>query len=207
MKRQRLPHPRDGLAARDPVRLPVAAGFSITELLVVIAIIGLINGLSIAFSSGSWQRERVNAVAVGLAGWLEEVRSNALRQTSADPASGGCVISLPPPPATTPPSNAAAGTILASVSPASCASSSTFAIPGVSNGTDRYAIATTNASTITFTPRGSVTSSSDAVVNIHLQGSRQLRCVRVSSILGLIRIGNNSEATSSAASCSDYTRF
>lgn len=77
----------------------------------------------------------------------------------------------------------------------------------MTNGSDRYDAATSNGSTITFTPRGSVTSSSDAVVKIFLRNSRQLRCVRVSAILGLVRVGSNAAATSSADSCTDYSRF
>lgn len=180
---------------------PAAGAFSLTELLLVIAIIGLINGLAVAFTGNEWQRERVNGAALGLAGWLEEVRASALRQISDDPAAGGCVVSV------SSLSNAAAGTSLASVTPSSCASLASFVIPGVVQSADRYDTATSNASTITFTPRGSVTSSSDAVVKIFLRGSRQLRCVRVSAILGLVRVGSNGSASSSADSCTDYSRF
>lgn len=168
--------------------------------MVVIAIIGLLNGLAVAFTGGEWQRERVNTVALGLAGWLEEVRGNALREISADPAAGGCVVSV------SSLSNAVAGTSLASVVPTTCASTASFVITGVSSGGDRYDTAT-NAGTITFTPRGSVTTSTDAVVKIFLRGSRQLRCVRVSAILGLVRVGSNAAASSSADSCTDYSRF
>lgn len=180
---------------------PAGRGFSLVELMVVIAVIGLINGLAIALTGSEWQRDRVNGVALGLAGWLEEVRGNALRQTSDDPAAGGCVVSV------SSLSNAAAGTSVASVTPTNCASSASFEIPGVVSGADRYDIATSNSSTITFTPRGSVTGTSDAVVKIFLRGSLQLRCVRVSAILGLVRVGSNSAASSSADSCSDYSRF
>ena len=167
----------------------------------VVAIIGLINGITVAMSGQEWQRERVNAVAIGLAGWLEEVRGNALRETSDTSSSGGCVVSV------SSLSNAAAGSTLASVAPTTCASSATFVIPGVINNADRYDIGLTNAATITFTPRGSVTSSSDALVQIFLVGTRQLRCVRVSAILGLVRIGSNAAASSSTASCTDFSHY
>lgn len=180
---------------------PPRGAFSLMELMVVVAIIGVINGLTIAFTGNEWQRERVNAVALGLAGWLEEVRGNALRETSENPAAGGCVITV------NSLSNATAGTVLASVSPNTCASPATFMIPGVVNSADRYDTATSNAERIEFTPRGSVTSSTDAVVKIFLRGSRQLRCVRVSAILGLVRVGSNAAASSSADACSDYSRF
>lgn len=193
-----------GVPSRPPVprraRSRLAA-FSLTELMIVIAIIGLINGLTIAFTGRAWQRERINSVAVGLAGWLEEVRTNAMRETSETPTAGGCVVSV------SSLVNAGADTALASVAPTTCASSATFRIPGVSGSSDRYDSATTNATTITFTPRGSVTNSVDGVVRIFLRGSRELRCVRVSAILGLVRVGSDSSATSSAGTCTNDVRF
>lgn len=174
--------------------------FTLVELMVVVAIIGIVNGIVIAVGSRDWQRERVNAVAIGLAGWLEEVRGNSLRQISDDPAAGGCVVTL------SSLSNVSAGTALASVTPSTCASDASFVIPGVVSGADRYDT-TSTADTITFTPRGSVTSTNDTVMKILLRGSSQLRCVRVSAILGLVRIGNNGSAASTADSCLDYTRF
>lgn len=177
------------------------ASFSLMELMIVIAIIGMINGLTIALSGREWQRDRVNGVALGLASWLEEVRSNALRQISDTATSGGCVVTV------NTLTNATTGIGLATVSPADCASKSTFVIPGITNNVDRFNIANTNADTIIFTPRGSVTASSDAVIRIYLVGSTQLRCVRVSSILGLIRVGSNGQASSVSSSCTDYTHF
>ncbi|MFM7311795.1 MAG: Tfp pilus assembly protein FimT/FimU [Cyanobium sp.] len=175
--------------------------FSLMELLIVVAIIGMINGLTIAFSGHEWQRERINSVALGLAGWLEEVRVNALRKTSDTATVGGCQVTV------STLTDAVAGTSVASVSPTDCASSPTFVIPGVSGNVDRYTIVNSNADTITFTPRGSVTATSDATINIQLVGTRQLRCVRVSSILGLIRIGNSTSAGSAADLCNDYSHF
>lgn len=176
------------------------AAFSLTELMVVIAIIGLINGLAIAIGGNGWQRERVNAVALGLAGWLEEVRGQSLRQISDNSAAGGCVVTV------NTLSQAAVSAALVTVTPSDCASTPTLLIPGVTNSGDRYDIAT-NAATIVFTPRGSVTSTTDTVMKVFLRGSSQLRCVRVSALLGLVRVGSNSTASAVTDSCTDYTRF
>lgn len=200
MNRERLIRARrdPGSRLRPPRR---AASFSLQELMVVVAIIGMINGLAIALTGREWEREKLNAVAVGLAGWLEEVRSNALRQTSDTASGGGCVVTV------NTLSSAPPGTSMASVSPTDCAKPSSFVIPGLTREVDRYNIANSNAATIIFTPRGSVTANTDAIIRIFLIGSTKLRCVSVSSILGLIRVGSNSNAASVAASCSDYSHF
>lgn len=198
----REPQTRGRRGPGRPLRPPEgAASFSLLELMIVVAIIGMINGLTIAFSGREWEREKLNGVAVGLVGWLEEVRANALRQTSDIASSGGCVVTV------NTLTNAAVGTRVASVSPTDCAKSASFIIPGITSNVDRYNIANSNAATIIFTPRGSVTSNTDAIIRIYLVGSTRLRCVSVSSVLGVIRVGSNSNATSVASSCTDYSHF
>ena len=180
-------------------RVPVAAGLSTVELMLVVAIIGILSGVVITVSGNEWRRERVNTVALELAGWLEQVRGASLRETNSSVSAGGCVITL---------SNLTsqpAGSTLASVSPTSCSPQSTFILTGVSTSGDRYSTASTNGTSVTFTPRGSVltTNSSNVDIKILLDGTSLMRCVRVVATLGSIRIGRNDTATGIASSCPD----
>ena len=77
-------------------------GFSLPEQLVVIAILGVISALAIPSFVFVLRRERLNAIALEAAGWLEEARSQSAREVNRDlldpgqddSDTGGCVIVL-----------------------------------------------------------------------------------------------------------------
>lgn len=181
-------------------------GFTLAELMVVVAMIGILSGIAIVFSGNEWRRERINAVALDFAGWLEQIRSASLRQIDADPSLGGCVITVNAISSVSPGS----ATPLASVQPTRCSPTPSFGIPGTFSQSTSYSSNLSNAATITFTPRGSVilsSNSSPAVVRVFLEGSSLVRCIRVSEGLGIIRIGSFSAASSAADDCTSYAGF
>lgn len=173
-------------------------GFTLVELMVVVALIGIVSGVVVVISANEWRRDRINAVAVEFAGWLEEVRSASLREVN----NNGCTVTF----ASTTLTSVPAGTQLASINPAVCQGvpQANFLIPGITATADRYS-ATSTASAITFTPRGSVTSTTNVLVNLSLDNSIPLRCVRISPTVGLIRIGSNNAATGVAGTCTFNT--
>lgn len=77
-------------------------GFSFVELIVVVVILGVAVSLAIPSFLSVLRRERVNAIALEAAGWLEEARSQSAREvnrevlvTGADDSNqGGCAIVL-----------------------------------------------------------------------------------------------------------------
>jgi prepilin-type N-terminal cleavage/methylation domain-containing protein len=77
-------------------------GFSLTELLVVVSILGIAAAISIPSFLFVLRRERVNAIALEAAGWLEEARSQSAREVNLDLLAlneddsnkGGCAIVL-----------------------------------------------------------------------------------------------------------------
>ncbi len=181
----------------DPQRCALVRGFTLWELMITASLIGLISAIGLNQMWGSeYRSERVKSVAIELAGWLEAVRSASQRQ----PGSNPCVVTFT---ATTPVS---AGATLASVSPKSCAIEPVFTIRGFRNGSDTYAIALnpSTPTTVTFTPRGSISATSDTDMRIQLTGTSEMRCVRLTGTVGLIRIGSGSIATSP---CTSYVAF
>ena len=94
------------------------AGLTLTELLVVVAILSISAAISLPSFLFVLRRERVNATALEVAGWLEEARSQSAREVNQaalaagldDSEEGGCVIILGGPT-----SNAKTGDIIATV--------------------------------------------------------------------------------------------
>lgn len=174
-------------------------GFTIVELMVVVAIIGVLSSIAIIISGNEWRRDRVNAVALDFAGWLEQIRTASLREINSSPSAGGCVVTVNTLLFLSPGS-----TTLASVSPTRCSPTSAFVVPGSISARTVYSSNLTNANTIIFTPRGSVilpANASDAVVRIQLNGTSLVRCIRVNAGLGVIRIGSNNTAVNASSDC------
>lgn len=185
---------------------PSNTGFSVTELLAVVAVVGILSAVGVHTSGNEWRRERVNAVATELAGWLETVRRTSLKGNACQVTiSGG---------------NLATGATLASASellsnaananptiPNNCLTGQPLQISGPL-GSSTYAIAPGGSTTFKFTPRGTVNSpaantqlANPVVIEISLAGSGgPLRCVRISEGLGLISVGSSN---SSGGTCPD----
>ncbi|MCT0224849.1 Tfp pilus assembly protein FimT/FimU [Synechococcus sp. CS-1328] len=162
-------------------------GYSMAELLVTVAVLGILSAVVLnGIGVREWQRRKVNAVAVELNGWLESVRRSALKGT-------GCQVTIQTN------ASAVAGTVIASAAPVTtttlpntCMSEQPLRILANSGG-DRYAIQADPA-TFSFTPRGTARglpngNHGDLEITISLNGQPPMRCVQLSSPLGLIRVG------------------
>jgi Tfp pilus assembly protein FimT len=169
------------------------------ELMLTLALIGVVTGITVTLAGSEWRRERVNTVAIELASWLETIRQSSLRQPGHVP----CVVSFN---TTSPVSN---GAVLASVAPTTCSPQSSFTVSGLADNGDRFAVALSPASptSLSFSPRGSVSATADTDLRLLLLGTGQMRCVRLTATLGLIRIGSNSAAASTGAGCTTYAVY
>ena len=184
---------------RDHGRRLVAVGFTLSELLITVAVLGSLSAVVMnGFGMNEWRRSRVNAVALELNGWLEAVRRSALKGT-------GCRVTIQTA------TQATAGSVIASAAPVTtaavtvpntCMSQQPLRI--LSNaGNDVYAISADPA-TFTFTPRGTTRglandNQNDLEITIALNGEPPMRCVQLSSPLGVVRIGTND--TSACGNC------
>lgn len=185
---------------RSRLSRPGYSAFSLVEVMVVVVILGVVTSIAMAGFNFVLRRERINAVALETAGWLEEVRNQAARRVDDDLSAGGCVITL------SPSSSMTSGASLATAESACGSRDSTLRIPADLGGT--VSASSTNGNSIIFTPRGLWIAdppvSGALEIRMVLDGGGPLRCVRISATLGSIDIGS-ANASSLGASCTDYT--
>ncbi len=185
---------------------PSHTGFTLIELVVVAAVVGILSVVGIHASGNEWRRERVNAVATELAGWLETVRRTSRKGNA-------CQVSISGGNLTGGATLATASELLSNAANANptiannCLTGQPLQISG-SLGNSTYVIAPGGTTSFKFTPRGTVNAAAantqlanPLVIEISLAGtSGPKRCVRISEGLGLISVGANN---SNAGTCPD----
>lgn len=167
-----------------------AAGYTITELVVAVVIIALGSAIAIGISGREIRRERINSAAVGLIGWIEEVRRSALKGNP-------CTITI------SASSGTARGGILASASEVvmngatartdRCQADKPFR---VANELGSARVAISPSLTFSFGTLGTVTPTTDKQLVLTLiqpGGQSDLaRCLRLRGMMGFSELGNRS---------------
>jgi len=166
-------------------------GLTLTQLLVTVAIIAILSGITISNSLTSWRDAQVSELAFQLAGWLEQV------SRSPEASGGSCTVTFTS--GITGGITLNNGAQLASVSPTSCSPDPSFTVP--SRFGSRQISAGASAASVVFTPRNAITSSTDVQVRLALLNQAPVRCVRLSAVLGLIRVGRNDASSSATTDC------
>lgn len=182
---------------RRPQPSQAQAGYTLIEMVVVTAVFGLLFATSLTLTRGVLDREEFNSLALGLAGWLEAIQRGAQRTT------GGCTVTF-----TTGVNSSAGislrpGDILATVTPTTCSTESSFVIPPFrSDATLTARIGSLSTSTLDFTPRGTLVQTSTStvptsgpVVTFSLSVANMARCVRITHTSGMITLGLNNNGT------------
>ncbi|WP_225867194.1 prepilin-type N-terminal cleavage/methylation domain-containing protein [Cyanobium sp. PCC 7001] len=178
---------------------PAGHGLTLTELLTVVVVLGVVAAISTSGLLFVLRRERINAAALEVAGWLEEVRNLSARRVDANANAGGCAITL------SLSAGMAANAVLATAENACGARDPQLRLPRDLQGT--VTGSSTNGNSIIFTPRG-LWIANPAVqgpleIKLLLDGGGPLRCVRLSETLGSIDIGR-ANTNNVGANCTDY---
>ena len=179
-------------------------GITLAEVLILCAIIGIMVSLSFSLTLSVLNRNRINSLILDWAGWFEQVRDESAQTVASDSAltSAGCSIDIKETISGVPKGS---GYEASTVSPSACSPSGSFLIPSFF-GKPLFDIASETATNIVYTPRGSVTNSSDITIKVLLNPSGPMRCLRITSVLGMIQIGKNDSATSISQTCSTFAR-
>lgn len=163
-------------------------GFSLAELLAVVAVLGLLAGLGIPALIQNHKREQLNALTIGLAFWLQEVRRSALRGNTCEVkistgliTDGGTVASI-------------ASSIDGEPIPRTCAIPNNPYLLTESAMGLAYDISPT-ADTFSFTPRGSKFPSTDVLITIAIANDGSARCIQLNGLLGNLEMGNASNGS------------
>ena len=175
-------------------------GFTLLELLVVVAILSLLGWLSIPAMVKYYKKEQVNALTIGLASWLQEVRNAALKGSSCGVlistgtvADGDTVAEL------ISTSRVADGETVATMEesiPETCATpNNPYRLPESARGAN-YSIAA-NINSFSFTQRASKYPKEDVLITIAMANNGPARCIQLDGLFGNMEMGN----ASSSGSC------
>lgn len=192
-------------------------GMTLPEVLIVVVILAIAGAFVTSSWSSSLRREKLNAVALEMAGWIEQVRNQAANQVSSVDTSGGCTIAF-----NNALSSAGPGAIVAGIKSGTVCSGlavTTLVIPDAKNASfkicsNQQACGGGSGSgatqDITFTPRGMLiaepalgASSLYEYRMILSDNSGPKRCVRISDITGTVEMGYGADANL-ATNCSVY---
>lgn len=160
------------------------SGFTLVELVVVAAILGVLASLGVAATGEIQKREQVNALAIGLAGWLEEVHRSALRGTTCDVViTTGTVTG-----------SAVVAQLSGSPIPETCPKSNNpFEVPDAAK--DESFTITATRSSFAFTPRGTKFPAEDVTITIATSNNGPARCIQLIGLLGNLEMGKSSSGT------------
>ena len=154
-------------------------GFSLPELLIVVAILGVLTTLGIQANRQLKEREEVNALAISLAGWLEQVRKSAL-------LGAGCTVTIN--------NTIGADGIVATATTTNpntaindsttCLSNSPLDINSITNISPSTSFSITGQ-TIEFSPRGTVNLNGNPRIDVpvSLEPNGPERCIAINGLI------------------------
>lgn len=136
-------------------RLPKCiTGFSLVELLVVVTILGIFSSLAVGFSIEEIRRNKINAAAQQMAGWLEAAQRAAQRGIGCYVTVNALTAASEQDTIATSEIDTAVGTLSTSITN-HCSNIGIFKIE-TGSANQKYYVEVTPTNAFVFTPRGSV---------------------------------------------------
>ena len=163
---------------------PERHGFTLLELLVVIVILGVIGGLGLPAMIQNYKKEQLNGLTIGLAGWLQEVRSAALKGSSCEVLISNGTIT----------GSGVVAKVDGAPIPETCkVPNNPYLLTESALGRTYEITATPNS--FWFTPRWTKFPSTDVLITIRMTNDGLARCIKLNGLFGNLEMGNASSGT------------
>ena len=173
--------------------------FTLVELIVTVAIVAIVGAVVFASSTYFVKRDRANAAAAELAGWLDALSAKA-------GSYGPCTVAFRPGQTISPGATfASLSSDGSSASSTECTATPNLALPAI-DGARFYSVAIEPSDQqVVFTPRAGVAANeTDVTVKIVVNDEAPMRCIRIS--FATISIGINSTSASTNGTCSVWEK-
>ena len=155
---------------------PTCNGFTIMELMVVLVILAILSAVALPNLRSGMRREQLTATSLGIINWLERARNQAVKNMEP------CELRI------TTDDASDASLAITSDSPG-CNELTTFNVAEQDNTPSEISLALSDDSDseFSFSPRGSV--NRDQEMELTMEGSPTIRCIKVVAPVGLVRSG------------------
>ena len=155
---------------------PTCNGFTIMELMVVLVIFAILSAVALPNLRSGMRREQLTATSLGIINWLERARNQAVKNMEP------CELRI------TTDDASDASLAITSDSPG-CNELTTFNVAEQDNTPSEISLALSDDSDseFSFSPRGSV--NRDQEMELTMEGSPTIRCIKVVAPVGLVRSG------------------
>ena len=178
-------------------------GFTLVELLITITIVGILSTIGIASYTRITGREKVNAVTIGLAGWIDQVRKASTLGSSCTATINKAIA-----PDSIIATAALTSTTETAIERSMCVPAFSMSeVSGPSSSSSTYSINSNNMSgtqtVVQFTPRGTLvlpSGNSSIDITVQLLPSGPSRCISIKDLIANIAISKGED-------CGDQERF
>ena len=163
-----------GVASRQGKQ--ASSGFTILELMVVLVIFAILSAAALPNLRSGMRREQLTAASLGIVNWLERARNQAVKDMET------CQLSITA-------DDASDASLAITLDSPGCSELTMFNINNQENTPTDISLALSDSADneFSFSPRGSV--NRDQEMELTMEGSPTVRCIKVVAPVGLVRSG------------------